>query len=346
MNEQIHSLAELGWSAVFLRQLELDEIGRLPPARIAAVHRDRVAALTETGLVTLATQPEWSTNDMTVGDWVVFDPSAMRIVRLLERKSLLHRRAAGTGAYDQLIAANVDTLFITTSLNQDFNPARLERFLALAYGGGVAPVFVLTKADLCADPSPYLDALREIAPAVPVVLLDARDTCAALRLTDWCGRGQTTVFAGSSGVGKSTLINALTGHDIATRGIREDDAKGRHTTTRRTLYALETGGWVIDTPGMRALRLADLGEGIDAVFADIAEIAENCRFSDCAHGTEPDCAVRAEIEAGRLDSGRLVRWRKMREEEARNAESLAQARARKRSFGKMIKTAKRTLRES
>lgn len=339
------NLNELGWNADFLRQLDIDEIGRLTPARLTAIHRDRVEALGEDGPCTLLLPPGLTTGEVAVGDWVLAeigpDLESGRIERVLERKSLLHRRAAGTDVRDQLIAANVDTLFITSSFNDDFNAARLERFLALALAAGVQPVFVMTKADLCGDQTPYLDALRDLAPAVPVVALDARDDDAAARLSDWCGPGQTVALLGSSGVGKSTLATTLTGARIVTQAIRDDDAKGRHTTTARSFHRLSDGGWLIDTPGMRAVRLAGVEDGIDAVFADVADLAAGCRFTDCQHDTEPGCAVQAAIEAGDLDPDRLARWQKLKREEARHSESLAQANARGKRFGKMVKEIKR-----
>ncbi len=338
------NLKDLGWSAEFLRQLEVDEIGQMTPLRISAVHRDRVDALGEEGPRSLLLPPGLTTGEVAIGDWVLTDvtaePEIGRIARLLERKSLLHRRAAGTDVRDQLIAANVDTLFITSSFNDDFNPARLERFLALALAAGITPVFILTKPDLCDDSTPYLDALREFAPAVPVVALDARSDDALALLAEWCGPGQTVALLGSSGVGKSTLAATLTGDDIVTQGVREDDSKGRHTTTARSFHRLKQGGWLIDTPGMRAVRLAGVEEGIDAVFDDIAELAAGCRFSDCQHETEPGCAVRAAIDEGSLDPDRLARWQKLSLEDARHAESLALARKRGRRFGKMVKEAK------
>lgn len=339
---QSHILKSLGWSAEFLRQLDIDEIGVLPPARVIAVHRDRLDALTEAGPVRLHLPPGLSAGEVAVGDWVLIDSDLTRVVRVLDRKSLLHRRAAGHDARDQLIAANVDTLFITTSLNADFNPARLERYLALAYEGGAEPVFVLTKADLCADPTPYQDALREIAPLVPVVMLDARDPDAGAELADWCRPGQTVALLGSSGVGKSTLAATLTGDAIATRAIRKGDAKGRHTTTAREFHPTAGGGWLIDTPGMRELQLAGTEAGIDAVFDDIADLSINCRFSDCGHDTEPGCAVKAAIDEGQLEPDRLARWQKLKREDAHNTRSLAEAHSRARAFGKM---AKQTMKE-
>jgi len=193
----------------------------------------------------------------------------------------------------------------------------------MAYEGGVVPVFVLTKADLCDDPAPYLDALRAIAPSVPVVTLDTRDPGAAAGLAIWCGPGQTVALLGSSGVGKSTLATTLTGAEIATQGIREGDAKG-----------------LIDTPGMRELQLAGTNRGIETVFEDIAELAAECKFSNCAHETEPGCAVKRAIEQGALAPERLERWRKLKREDARNTESVAGAHAKSRAFGRLVRQVK------
>jgi ribosome biogenesis GTPase len=332
-------LNDLGWGPTFLRQLDIDEISTAVPARVTAVHRDRVEVLGRDGPETLPLPPGLTTGDSAVGDWLLIDRAMARVGRVLERKSLIHRRAAGVEAHDQLIAANIDTLFITSSMNADFNPARLERYLALAYAAEVTPVIVLTRADLCDDPAPYENALRALAPSVVALMLDARDPGAAARLRPWCGPGQTVAFVGSSGVGKSTLIAALTGDTVTTRDIREDDAKGRHTTTARSFHRLAGGGWLIDTPGMRALRLAGVEAGIDAVFADIDALAELCRFSDCRHEQEPGCAVQAAIATGELDPTRLTRWQKLKREDARNSESIAEAHRRNRSFGKMVKQA-------
>lgn len=334
-------LTDLGWSADFLRQLDMDELHLLAPARISAVHRDRVSALAEDGPALLTLPPDLSSGDLAVGDWVLADPDTGRLVRLLDRRSRIFRRAAGEASREQLIVANVDTVFITTSCTAEFNEARLERYLALCHAGGIPPVLVLTKADQAGDPQPYLDRLRAIAPKVPAIALDARAPDAATRLRDWCGPGRTVAFLGMSGVGKSTLASALSGRDLATGAVRADDLKGRHTTTARELHPLPGGGWLIDTPGMRAVRLAGVEEGIDAVFADVTDLAAGCRFTDCQHDTEPGCAVQAAIEAGDLDPARLARWQKLKLEEARHSESLAQANARGKRFGKMVKEIKR-----
>lgn len=326
---------DLGWSPFFARQTDANDDG-LSPFRIAEVHRDRLAALNPDGEVTLTTPPGTSTGDFAVGDWVLAD-AARRISRRLDRQTVLMRRAAGTDAREQLIAANVDVLFITTSCNADFNPARLERYLALAQAAGCYPVVVLTKPDLTGDPQGYAREAATLAPFLTVELVNAHDPGDLKRLAAWCPTGQTGALVGSSGVGKSTLLNGLTGDQATTSGIREDDAKGRHTTTSRALRRMTDGGWLIDTPGMRALRLTDAGEGIDDLFADIAELAAACRFADCSHAGEPGCAVQVAIADGQLDPDRLTRWTKLRREDARNSETLAQSRARDKAFGKMVR---------
>ena len=332
MNEPF-TLAELGWAPDFLRQLDLDELATVIPCRIAAVHRSRVEAFSEQGALSLIPPAGLSTGEIAVGDWALSDGA--RLLRLLDRRTCLARRAAGTDAARQLIAANVDTLFVVTSCNADFNPARLERYLALAKGAGVEPVILLTKADLSVDPGSWRDRAEAVDRRVAVRLLDARAPDAEGALSAWCRPGQTVALAGSSGVGKTTLANALTGAAKATAPIRADDAKGRHTTTGRHLRPLRGGGWLIDTPGMRELRLTDAQEGIAAVFDDLDQLARNCRFSDCSHRTEPGCAVRAAVEDGRLEASRLVRWEKLKREDRHNSETLAEAHARSRAFGRM-----------
>ncbi len=335
------TLRDLGWSPAFQAQLDPEEAAAAMPLRVTAVHRDAVEALGEGNGQPrrVATGPGLPSREIAVGDWLLVDPASGRPLRLVARKSLVQRRAAGTGREVQLVAANLDTLFVVSSCNADFNPARLERYLVLARQAGVQPVVVLTKADACTDPHDFLDRLRALAPEVPALAVNALDPGSASRLLPWCGQGQTVALVGSSGVGKSTLVNALADAAQATRGIREDDAHGRHTTTARSMHRLPSGAWLVDTPGMRALRLTDAAEGVEAVFEDLAELASACRFGDCRHEDEPGCAVQAAIADGRVTADRLARWRKLQREDARNSASLAEQRRSARAFNKMTREA-------
>lgn len=333
-------LADLGWSAFFLAQLELSEIGQCQPARVAGVHRTRLAVLGEAGPQSVTLPGHGSTAGVAVGDWLLVGPQG-QMLRRLERRSLVQRRAAGTGVEAQLIAANVDTLFITSSCNADFNPARLERYLALAAEAGAEPVVILTKADLATDPATFRQRAEAVARGRVVLAVDAHDPVLLVQLADWCRKGQTVALLGSSGVGKSTLMNTLAGFAAGTGAdtgpIRDGDAKGRHTTTARALHPCLGGGWIIDTPGMREVRLTDAAVGIDVLFADIVELAPLCRFRDCSHASEPGCAVQAEISAGRLEPGRLARWRKLRREDQSNSQTVAKARSPSRASGRFRK---------
>ena len=327
------TLETFGWAPFFAQQIGIEALTQTPPVRVVAVHRGGLHVVGD-GIDETIPPPA----DATVGDWMLLDRTRPRASRVLSRKSLIKRRAPGTDRQMQLIAANIDTTFIVTSCNQDFNVARLERYVALAFEAEITPVIVLTKTDLVKAPKPYIDAARTVSDRVAVVALDARGDEPAKALSDWCEPGRTVAFLGSSGVGKSTLTNALTGTEaIATRPIREDDAKGRHTTTRRELHLIPGGCLVLDTPGMRELQLTDAASGIADVFEDIQALAAQCRFGDCQHETEPGCAVRDAIEDGRLDSARLLRWRKLLAEDAFNSASLAERRTKDRAFGKMVR---------
>lgn len=332
--------ASLGWSPFFDSQLTDLERCSAEPARVVAVHRDAVEVSMGGEAVRV---PQLRTEDpqarATVGDWVLLETG--RIARVLARSSVFRRKAAGAAQSVQLIAANVDTLLAVTSCNADFNTARLERYLVLAREAGAAAAVVLTKADLCADPRPFVAEAARVARGAPVLALDGRDPAAAWdALGPWCGPGQTVAFAGMSGVGKSTLVNALMGADAQeTQAIRDDDARGRHTTTGRSLHRLPQGGLLLDTPGMRELQLAFVADGLAAQFDDVVEIAAACRFADCGHAGEPGCAVAAAIGSGALDPARLKRYRKLLAEEAHNSASLRDQRAAARAFNKMARGA-------
>ncbi len=325
------SLASLGWSAFFADQIEADDAA-LVPARIATVHRARMSAITASGPVRLSLPIKLNTADYAVGDWVLAEPETHLVTRRLDRRSLLQRRTEGA-KFQQLIAANVDTLFIVTSCNDDFNPARLERYLALCNEAGTTPVIVLTKADQTDDAARFQREAAALQRDLAVVTLNAKAPEAAGTLAPWCGSGETVALVGSSGVGKSTLLNTLAGHEgeaaQATGGIRETDDKGRHTTTSRSLHRIVGGGWCIDTPGMRTLHVSDVAAGLDVLFAEITELAPDCRFRDCTHAHEPGCAVQAAIKAGTLDPARLDRWRKLLDENRVNTPVLTGPRGNK-----------------
>lgn len=330
------ALERLGWGPFFAQQLDSQALTQTPPVRVVAVHRSGLQIAGDGIDEMIPPGPE-----ATVGDWLLFDPARPRSSRVLERKSLIKRRAPGTDRHIQLIAANIDTVFIVTSCNQDFNVARLERYVALGLEAGIEPVIVLTKTDLIVDdPVPWIDRAKAVSDRVPVVALDARGTEPTQALGAWCKPGRTVAFLGSSGVGKSTLTNALLGAQaIATQGIREDDARGRHTTTRRELHQVPCGCLVLDTPGMRELQLADSAAAIADVFEDIEALAAQCRFKDCQHETEPGCAVQAALAEGRLDPARVARWCKLQAEDAFNSASIAERREKDRAFGKLVRSA-------
>jgi ribosome biogenesis GTPase len=315
------SLAGLGWSDFFGDQLLPDEAG-LVPMRIATVHRTRMTALSRTGPVRLTLPAHTNTGDFAVGDWVLADSVTFLMQRRLTRRTVLQRRTEGSRG-PQLAAANVDTLFVVTSCNADFNVARLERYLALANEAGITPVILLTKADLAEDVQPYLEQATALQRGLAVVTVNPRTGNVVAELMQWCGAGQTVALVGSSGVGKSTLVNTLAGPEQAlpqqTGSIREHDAQGRHTTTARSIHAIPGGGWVIDTPGMRTLHVSDSADGIHTLFAEITELAPLCKFRDCTHAHEPGCAVRAAVSDGRLEPERLARWRAMVSENRNNA---------------------------
>ena len=259
----------------------------------------------------------------TVGDWLLIHRDSDDLVRILDRTSLFKRPAPGDDRRLQLIAANVDTLFVVTSCDQDFNLARIERYLVLAREVSVRPVVVLTKADLSPDPQRFRDEASALQSGLDVVLVNARDANSVVGLAAYCGLGETVALVGSSGVGKSTLVNSLRGSgSIATQAVRESDGKGLHTTTVREMHrigcGLNGGGWLVDTPGMRELQMSEVTSGVADVFEDFAAASLNCRFSNCTHADEPDCAIRSAIAEGVLDTARAARWRKLSDEDAEN----------------------------
>jgi len=309
------TLSDLGWSQHFNAQRDLEELETTEPARISAVHRAAVATLSPQGTRDLILPSGTLAGDVAVGDWVLADPDEHRVIRRLERLTVLQRGTEYHTTDRQLIAANLDTLFITTSCNADFNVARLERYLALAHDAEVTPVILLTKADQAEDPAYYEDAARALGRELEVIAFNAKGGTVMDVLAPWCGT------------------------EADTQGIREDDARGRHTTTGRSLHRIPLGGWLIDTPGMRGLGVAEVSAGIDATFPEISELVDHCKFRDCAHETEPGCAVQAALAAGDINPDRLQRYKKLKREDALATENIAQARDRQKKFTKKVKTA-------
>lgn len=339
------ALQSLGWTPFFERQLDVEAM----VARVGAHFGGRLLLLSVVGEIDLPIQLGGIGRDIAVGDWLVLEPASpaddpgqvddWRIVRRLDRQSELSRKAAGTGVERQLIAANVDTLFIVTSCNQDFNLSRLERYLALAFESGTVPVVVLTKADLCEDPQELKRQAALLHAGLIVETVDARDRSQVAGLAEWCGLGKTVALLGSSGVGKSTLLNSLgVDRQQATAEIREDDDKGRHTTTARSLHRIPTGGWLLDTPGMRELQLAGCEDGLSELFDEVLAVAGKCKFRNCNHQGDRGCAVTAAVESGELDERRVRNFMKLQAEQARNAQSLMEKRDADRKMGRMFKS--------
>jgi ribosome biogenesis GTPase len=317
-------IEDFGWSETLQRTFAPHTALGHEPGRVVVQQRGLYTTLTDHGELIaqlsgrLAHDPGEGSHPA-VGDWVALaarpGEGAATIHAVLPRRTAFVRKAAFTTQTPQVVAANVDAAFLVASMNADFNPRRLERYLATAWQSGARPVVVLTKLDLCEDPETFLDEAESVAIGATVVAVSALTGEGMEALAEQLRPRETGVLVGSSGVGKSTLVNALAGEELmVTAAIREEDAHGRHTTTHRELIRLPSGALILDTPGMRELGLLDADEGLDATFADIEALAEQCRFRDCGHASEPGCAVREALEAGVLDPGRWKSYRKLQRE--------------------------------
>jgi len=339
-------LGSLGLVPFFIQQLTDDRLVGERLGRVGSVQRSRSTVVCEPGERVVELSPALrkaaAVDRPVVGDWIVLDESLSRIEQVLERKSLFRRLGAGTSNEIQPVAANIDILFVVTSCNEEFKESRLERYLSLCAEAGATAVIVLTKADLVADPSDFVRRARNVQAGVAVETANALDAATLHGVRAWIDSTTTAALVGSSGVGKSTLLNTLAGHSLAaTSEIREQDKKGRHTTTHRELHILPSGGLLIDVPGMRELRVAEINQSIGTVFDDIRSLAAQCRFADCGHETEPGCAVIRAIEENRIDARRLANYRKLMRENALATATLAEKRSHGREFAKMVKEGKR-----
>jgi ribosome biogenesis GTPase len=338
-------LTSYGWSETLQHDFQPFAAQGLAPARVIVQQRNLYRLVTDAGetdgrISGLFRHEAAEGGYPVTGDWVAVEMKgdAAVIVHILPRATAFTRMAAGTAKDMQVVAANVDMALLSASLNADLNLRRLERYLATAYESGAQPVILLTKADACDDPDPLIASVQEIASGVPVLAVSVRTGQGLDALSALLAPGKTAVLLGSSGVGKSTLVNALAGVEkMATKEIREADAHGRHTTTHRELILLPSGALILDTPGMRELALWDSEAGVAAAFAEttaqVEEIGLNCRFRDCAHDKEPGCAVQAALADGTLDAERWRSFQKLQKELAhgvRKEDPLAAAAERKR----------------
>ncbi|HEY1427137.1 MAG TPA: ribosome small subunit-dependent GTPase A [Caulobacteraceae bacterium] len=313
-----------GWSDALQRDFDAHAARGLIPGRVVVQQRGLYEVVTDLGELAGQVSGKLSheagpAGYPAVGDWVALaarpDEGAATIHAVLPRRTAFVRKAAQSHADEQVVAANVDLALLVASMNADLNARRLERYLATAWQSGATPVVVLTKADLADDPDAAIDEAESVAFGAPVLAVSAVTGEGLEALAACLKPGETSVLVGSSGVGKSSLVNALAGEALMTTAeIREDDAKGRHTTTHRELIRLPSGALVLDTPGMRELGLIDAEEGLSTTFEDIEALAEACRFKDCGHTNEPGCAIREALETGALDTARWKGFLKLQRE--------------------------------
>lgn len=324
------ALAALGWTTFFAEAFAPYGAEGFTPARVVRQNRGSVQVAGAFGEESagvsgrLRFRAEGPADLPAVGDWVVLRRSEgvrSTVHAVLPRRSRFARKVAGEDLEEQVVAANVDTIFLVAGLDGDFNPRRIERYLVTALDSGAQPVILLNKADVVTDLEARVRTVEESSRGVPVHAVSSRNGLGFDALRPYLAPGQTIALLGSSGVGKSTIVNRVLGGDVArTQEVRSSDSRGRHTTTHRELFVVPGGALLIDTPGMRELQLWEAGEGLEGAFEDVAALAAHCQFRDCAHGSEPGCAVGAALADGRLPAERLESFRKLRSELGRLAE--------------------------
>lgn len=319
------NLTSIGWNSFFEKHFERFRSQNFTVGRIAVEHKERYEIYTEQGEVPgeitgkFRFEAERREDFPAVGDWVVIhviteDHFAL-IHAVLPRRTKFSRKVAGSTTEEQIMAANIDTAFIVSGLDEDFNLRRIERYLLLTQQSGAEAVVLLNKADLCSDAQEKYEAVRSVAPSVPVYIVSALLHQGLDVIRSHCTAGKTASLLGSTGVGKSTIVNALIGDAVQkVQEVREESGKGKHTTTRRELFILPGGGLLIDTPGMRELQLWSSEESLSNTFEDVESLARQCRFRDCRHAEEPGCAVQKAVVEGLLDPARFRNYLKMQKE--------------------------------
>lgn len=351
------SIKDYGYSEFFNEQINTLDIGdvELIPARVIEVHREEYKIVSDYGEKTARLKASLFYNDESsiypaIGDFVLVkrNPYGEDVIyRVLDRKSKFSRMDTWNNK-EQIVATNFDYVFIISSLNQDFNINKMERYISTSWDSGGNPVIILTKADLCDDCNKYLESLESIAIGVPIIVVSSHNGIGLEEVQKYIKAKNTIVFLGSSGVGKSSLVNAIAHKDIMkVNDIRFDDDKGRHTTTHRQLIMLENGSMIIDTPGMRELGMWDVSDGISTTFNEIDNLAKNCRFSDCKHTSEPGCAIKAALEVGELSEDRWKNYVKLMKEAvfAKRKENINQM-LKEKSYKKNISKFQKSLKQN